>query len=241
MEAQFRVKLPAVAWPLLDRVEEAIGGEVRVSMEGEEPSPTDPNPDRMACSVSVEEATIWIRSLSKFDAQGAVHELLHLERYLVQRVPQVLPIPTDPEHLKITSEIENSIEHLVIVPREADYGFEPYAYWNTTAAKNWGRHPWPEITNPWARRKVCLLGFLGVNHIVTDRDVRQHAEAILRLEGLLDEAVKFAEKVQSLAVGNKAAALSTTIRFLKIPPSEVELVVYDLRSKREILSPLPKH
>lgn len=66
-------------------------------------------------------------------AQGVTHELLHIERYWMEHVPQLYP--ADRRNWKNCAQMENALEHLVIVPREADYGFDPHRHWNETYRK----------------------------------------------------------------------------------------------------------
>lgn len=234
MQAEFRERLPANLQALVDNIEAGAGQEVRVEMNPHPVSPTDPNPDAMATSVTEYEATIYIRSPETFVAHGAAHELLHIERYWLKQVPQILPIPAaaDADRITITSDIENCLEHLVIVPAEAQYGFEPFDYWNKTFATNWGRHPWPDLPIPWARRKNCLLGWLTTLSLASDEEVKALAMRVLQAEGHWHDAQKFADKVLRQAHTDKAAALATVVRFLQIPLEEVDLVTFDPRSKR---------
>ena len=43
-------------------------------------------------------------------------------------------------------------------------------------------YPWPHITDAWARRKNCLLGWLTASKLVTDPTVKEFVETCLRKE-----------------------------------------------------------
>ena len=114
----------------MNEIENFAKREIQVELDPRPVSPTEPNPDRPASQTNHNRATIFIRSEESFQPQGILHELLHIHRYWVEAVPQVMPAKGDrntDESWRITSQIENTLEHLVIVPREADYGFEPYS------------------------------------------------------------------------------------------------------------------
>jgi hypothetical protein len=243
MQPEFRERLPANVLALLDKIEAAAGQEIRVEANPHPVSPTDPSPEAMAASVGEDAATIYIRSPELFVVQGALHELLHIERYWVKRVPQILPTADafDADRISITSDIENCLEHLVIVPEEAKYGFEPFGYWNKTFAANWGSHPWPDMKNSWSRRKNCLLGWMTTSCLATDEAVKALASSAVQAEGHWLEAQKFAAKVVGQVVGDKAGALATVVRFLQIPPHEVELVTFDPKMKQRKVEKLSRH
>lgn len=171
-------------------------------------------------SRSPKEATILLRSKDVFPPHDVLHELLHIERLWVEGIPQLMP-RHDPKGARgrIATDIENALEHLVIVPREAHYGFDPYPYWNETARRNWGSYPWPAMTDPWMRRKACLLGWLTVSRLVNEEEVRSHVEECLCQEGgpdLLAEAKRFSARIGE-KLASKPHAQSAVLRFLEIP------------------------
>lgn len=241
MDHFFRSQLPASVAALVDQIESYASRELLVAVDARPVSPTDPNPDRLAAEVTERTATIYIRSRESFPPHGVLHELLHIERFWVQGIPQVLPVQDpDGDRLTITSSIENALEHLIIVPRESEYGFEPYGYWNETERRLWSGYPWPSLTSAWARRKNALLGWLTITNLVNDPSVKAHAEECLAKEGLLDEAHKFAHRIAQ-SLGSKPRAISTVLRFLKIPFSDVDLVRFNVLQERRELIPIPEH
>lgn len=234
----FKSQLSTHSSALVDRIENFAGREIVVEVDTRPVSPSDPNPDRLAVEVDEKSAVLYIRAVDAFPHHGVVHELLHIERHWVEGIPQVLPLEDDANRLQITSHIENALEHQVIVPKEAEYGFEPFGYWNQTALRNWTQYPWPDVKDAWARRKNCLLGWLTVSTLVTDQSVKDHVKACLRQERLSDEAEKFATKIGK-TIGSKPQAVGIVLRFLKIPVDEVELVKFDVVREKRISIPIP--
>lgn len=241
MDEYFKSQLPSQVTDLVDRIEIFAGREINVVIDTRPVSPTDPNPDRLATEVTENSATIYLRERTKFPTHGVLHELLHIERFWIEGVPQILPL-NDPtgSNLQVTSSIENTLEHLIIVPREEVYGFEPYSYWNETDGRLWSMYPWPSIPDAWARRKNFLLGWLSVSSLVTDPDVRGHVESCLKKEGLWEEALKFTEKIAK-TIASKPRAISTVLRFVNIPLKDVQLVKFDVLQGKRIVIPIPAH
>jgi len=233
MDAKFKSLLPENVRSLVDEIETFSETEISVTQDTTPPSPTLVGGHSISTTVNETEAVIFYHEEAHLIPYALLHELLHIHRYWVEMVPQLLPCRNG-NRVKITSQIENVLEHLIIVPKVAEYGFEPYSHWNDLALKVWQRYPWPEIPEGWPRRKNCLLHWLEVTSIVNDARAIQLAEEALREESLLEEAKKFEKKIKSVLFA-KPLAISAAVRFLKIPREEVVQVYYDVRN-REMLS-----
>lgn len=131
-----------------------------------------------AIQLNAHHATIFIRD-GHFVAQDIVHELLHAHRFWIEGVPQLVAAGGDNNQWDITSEVENALEHVVIVPREARYFPDTYAYWNATAAVNWAVFP-RRYADVWARRKAAFILYLTTFKLVTSAEVQDAARAALR-------------------------------------------------------------
>lgn len=186
-------------------------------------------------------ATLLYRGEEEFQTPAVLHELLHLRRYWIDYVPQLVPL-ADPQgdKTKIANQIENALEHLIITPQEAHYGFDPYASLNDTARQNWEAYPWSDITESWARRKMCLLSWLTTRLLVSDDGVKVLARECLQKEGLLEEAENFAGKIER-SRSSKERCISTAVRFLRIPRAETEMIYLDVKKKQLVRKPVPEH
>jgi hypothetical protein len=137
----------------------------------------------------------------------------------------------------IVSEIENALEHLVIVPRSASYGFEPYDYWNTVTAKAWNNYPWPSVQKSMGRRLTCFLGWL-IRDLLNDSATISHMKRSLLAEGLLTEAEELRLSVcnQLSAKGSNAALV---LKAIGVPPNDVVLMSVEFPSGQAEYSPIP--
>lgn len=232
-------RLPDPVRDVVVRIEAFADSEIQVEVDSRPVEPTDPNPDRLACEVTEHTATIWLRAADVFPTSAVIHELLHIERYWNERIPQIMPT-TDPTGANIvnTSAIENALEHLIIVPREEAFGFDPYPYWAETARENWSTYPWPNMTSAWARRKNCLLAWLTVTHLTKDPGLQAQVRLHLRNEGLLADAEAFSKKI-TCTLPSKMRALGTVVRFLRIPYDEVTGMLYDVQNRRRVEVTIP--
>lgn len=239
MEQKYLDQLPAKSASLLKEIEEHSGREVHVLPNPYPVGLTDPNPTGMACMVDESGARIFLRNES-LDAHSFTHELLHIHRYWVRQIPQVVPV-SDPNgtNIRVTSSIENAIEHLIIVPEEEQYGFEPYAHWNFTCRLNWEQLD-PSTMSKFALRKNCLLGWLTVSNLVSDVEVVSKAEKVIGKQGFLQKAKEMNLKVCKYS-SSKEKQISCIVEFLRIPRTEVKLVYFDPRSGHRIEKAVDKY
>ena len=228
MEKKYLTQLPAQTSLLVEEIEDYSGKWLEVRPNPYPISGANPNPLGLACMVDERSARIYIRS-EAVDPHAFTHELLHIHRYWVRKVPQVLPV-NDPAgiRVKVTSSIENAIEHLVIVPEEEQFGFEPFAYWNETCRANWERFE-PQNMEKFAIKKNCLLGWLSISGLVTDPDVARKAQGIIKKQGFLQKAQQMAFKVRR-TVDSKEKQIRCVVDCLGISRAEVKLVYFDPRS-----------
>ena len=231
--------LPEKTLNLLRSIENYAGLEIEFGLNEhpEDASVLDPNLNAPACEATHERASILFRDGTHIDPHGVTHELLHIQRWWVDGVPQMMPVSG--VNLGITSSMENTVEHLVIVPREATFGFEPYGHWNKTERALWSAYPWPEMHEPFARRKSCLLGWLH-SDLVTEAEVIAMMREGLGKEGLMHEAERFRLKIREL-LANKPRVVSCVTRFLNIPRHDVRLRYLDVRNRRPRIEPIPAH
>jgi hypothetical protein len=137
-----------------------------------------------------------------------------------------------------TGSIDNLVEHLVIVPRTAQYGFEPYAYWNENHRPIWLGRSWQSIPIAQYREQALLLLWPTLVHNVSDVSVRRAGFATIRQQGLLGRAEKFNAELDRL-LADKAAACSAAIKHLGLPAHQFRLAYCDPRNPPCLAKPLP--
>lgn len=183
-------------------------------------------------------AYISIPDPSAVNANAVLHELLHLRRYWVEAAP-ILDAKVDRgPNVELAASFDNLLEHMIIVPRERDYGFDPGPYWTTVSTEHWREHPWPTYS-PEARRMHALCGWLTTK--LSD-DHSHHEEIIQKLGtmGLLGEAQRLEKRLRMLLT-SKPQMVSALSRFLKIPRQQFSLDILDVRNRRKLPVPIPDH
>ncbi|WLB58044.1 hypothetical protein [Bradyrhizobium japonicum] len=182
-------------------------------------------------------AYISLPDLDSVNASAIIHELLHLRRYWVEQVPQIEATTNRSPFVELAANIDNAVEHLSIVPRERDYGFNPAPYWNKIVEGYWRDFPWLEV-GPQDRRMRCLLGWLSLP-LIDSNALAIDIRARVASAGLLADAQKFLVRIQSLP--SKVRIASAVFRFLQIPRNNFELVVLDIRNRKSERRSIPEH
>ena len=241
VEQAFLKRLSAETQRLVREIEEFAASEIELRAA---PAPSSQAVDAarsVALIASETGATLLYRGEEEFQTPAVLHELLHLRRYWIDFVPQLVPVADlQGDKTKIANQIENTLEHLIITPQEARYGFDPYTSLNDTARQNWQAYPWSDITESWARRKMCLLSWLTTRLLVSDEDVKALARECLQKEDLFEEAENFAGKIERFR-SSKERCISTAVRFLRIPRAETEMIYLDVKRKQLVRKPVPEH
>jgi hypothetical protein len=229
--------LPSEGAALLDEIESHAGRRVEF---GPLPAPRDaddPDPFGPECAVTPTEAVVQFPDLDRVTPGGLVHELMHIHRYWTQGVPQLYPANGSQSRIRITGDIEDCLEHQVIVPQQLAFDPSQVDHWNENAADHWNRYPWPKMTDPWVRRKSALTHRLALAY-TDDADVTALARTCLAREGIVAEADRFACRIAEL-LHSKESASACAARFLKIAPVDVVLIYFDPKAGTLTRKPLP--
>jgi hypothetical protein len=223
----------------MDRIEDFAGTKIEVRPNPNPISSLNPKPNAAELAISHEAA--WILVRDTVTGGDILHELLHVERYWMEQVPLLLPTDDHQENSEILNDLNNTTEHLTIIPRQkALYGFDSSTYWNEVFHHNWSLYPWAEMTDPEPRRRNCLLLWLATEALTNDPEVETLARAALREEKLLYEAEQFRQRVHQL-LHNKVRVLAACARFLRLPRNGLQLVYLDIRSRNRRVESVPAH
>ncbi|EQB13871.1 hypothetical protein [Novosphingobium lindaniclasticum] len=161
-----KARLGAQTVKLMDEILEKSEGTLAARMlrAGEAPF------ENVAAGLDINDYTsvLLIKDFETVPEAAVIHELLHLQRYWVEGVPQL--IGGDHAMQQSIGLIENSLEHLVIVPRQSGFERQDPEYWDAGSRQEWEEFfpQWLMLDRsglPFKRR--LLMAWLRT-HIVTD-------------------------------------------------------------------------
>jgi hypothetical protein len=173
LRGQVRGALSPDIVTFMDGIERFAGRNIEFAFNNQ--PPPDNYPNATAACILEDGARILLREGGLIEPQNILHELLHIHRYWVQHTPQLEPLVDHESNWEITRRIEDALEHLVIVPREANFGFAPRLQWHETAMLEWSAYPWPDNTEPQSRSLSTHLGWLACE-LVAEPKIRDLAK-----------------------------------------------------------------
>jgi hypothetical protein len=235
LRGQVRAALPPHIIALMDYIERFAGREIEFSFN-HLPPPTQ-YPEAAASYVQEDMARVLLREGAPISAQNVLHELLHIQRYWVEHTPQLEPLLDHASNWEITGRIEDALEHLVIVPREANYGFAPRPKWDENARREWSAYPWPDNTEPFSRSLSSHLGWLACE-TVADPKIRELAKDCLIRDGVFDAVEKLRISVKK-HIANKPKNLLLVLRAIGLPRKQFQLAYFDIKRGRKRCAKLP--
>ena len=170
--------------------------DIRVAVDDSRTGRHPDEPDPLACDIDEDGATILIPRADYFPDGSVLHELMHINRFLVEKVPRINICDShwDPKLETVFAQLDNNLEHLIIVPEELRRRPARRGRWVLVI----------ERTLSEIRSGKLLQGdrdFLGIytlafiEHVLDDSCLRESSESILDELGLRYRAAAFRDAI----------------------------------------------
>ncbi len=233
MDADFVERLPADIRDFVSLIEDGIDAEISVSVD-ERRAARDLERRGLGCYVDEVRAEISIPTPQHFPPASVFHELLHIHRFLIERVPQIA-IHDDhwdcsPEFEDALTVLDNHLEHLLIIPRELERWPERSSYWEQRVTRNLNELPNANIT-PEDRNRWALLQGLFVRYVLENSAAAcELANVVIEQFGLEQQANEFFDAVLPV-LASKEATVETCFAQLRLPAERAGLKYIDIRNR----------
>ncbi|WP_374322618.1 hypothetical protein [Brevundimonas sp.] len=228
---QLRSELPeevVVMWDMIESICE-------MTIEVHRPSPSV-TPRQAGSETSEKGAAIILPTHEPLCAAAAYHELLHIHRFWIEGVPQLVAKVAAPAMRQVAPMLDNDVEHSIIIPRQVEAAMNEPFFLQDQISKRWGGYPWPANTEVWRRRYMNFTGALYAPHLSAP-----HQETIARclaLEGATREASLFVKRMNDLS-SDKPRMLACMIRFVKLRKEDFLLRYIDIRKRSTWVEEVP--
>lgn len=193
---------------------ERSGVAITVVVDGSRAGRDPGHPDPLACNIEAGGAEILIPEENHFPESAVLHELLHVRRFLIDCVPKVVICDEywTPELEMVFVQLDNNIEHLVIVPEELQT--------RPQRRERWIRIMWRIAGDI---RSGAIVGrdaeFLAIytstfNRLVlNDTEFESASTSMLGERGLSDRAARFHDAVVPALESKEAAVRECAAQF----------------------------
>jgi hypothetical protein len=171
---------------LVDEIEAQIGFEITVKVDAAEDLQPASKHRGMRCEMDQYKAEIATASTDYFPDAAVFHELQHIRRFLVDRIPKLTVCedyePWNPQLENAILHLDNNLEHLVIIPIELREFPERRAYWEQGFEAQTRRLLTGDLSET-DRRWAASLVSASVEHLGLGHEVREPADAIVQRVG----------------------------------------------------------
>lgn len=144
----------------------------------------------LGCNIENRRPQVLTPGPDHFPDGSVVHEVLHIRRIRAQGVPQLVDEPEYPQWNpaipKALASLDNSLEHLVIVPEEIAMRPERRDWWESRIEHVWLRGI-PGMPDQEDQRRQALINWTFLEHVVPGAAARPAARQLLTRLGATDE------------------------------------------------------
>jgi hypothetical protein len=217
MENSYYTLLDQNGRTLLNEIEKSIGSDVKIKVDNSLQG-------KLACDVNKFGATILIPKPGYFPNGSVYHELLHVRRNCVYKIP-LIRLCIDYEEPNWGPEgaikaedtmkmLDNDIEHFIIVPDELKKYPNRETYWRTRTEHFFDTFE-QELAKHDQQRHV-LKHWAFVHHVFSCNDLVEKANTAVTKLGINERTSKFISEIRK-ALDRKEALVKVFFKNLEIP------------------------
>ena len=159
---------------------------------------------------------------------GAVcHEVLHVRRFHVDGIPKIVlarAVAFDPGLEAMFTEIDNAIEHLVIVPEELQLHPERRQHWELVAEGVWADADTVSLAE---RRFAACMHWTFMRHVLPMSPHTDVARTFISKHGLMEDAQRFADRIIESLIDKKALVQHIMDAFPEMPWGSAEFQLFE--------------
>jgi hypothetical protein len=217
MENSYYTLLDQNGRTLVNEIEESIRSEVKVKVD-------DSRQDKLACVVNKFGATILIPEPGYFLDGSVYHELLHVRRNCVYKIPLIrLCIDYEGPNWGPKDEIkaedamtilDNDIEHFIIVPDEINKYPNRENYWKERIETFFDEFEQLSL-NTDDRWRHVLKHWAFVHHVFSCNDLVEKANTAVNKLGIKERTSKFLSEIRK-ALDKKEDLVKAFFKYLEI-------------------------
>jgi len=231
MKSAYLSKLQHDIRSLVYKIEQYIDDEINIKIDKS-------RKDILACEVDKYGATILIPEADFFPDGSVLHELLHIHRLCLEKVPRLVVCDKywTPELEKGITKLDNNLEHFIIVPKEFGLRPEQKECWRSYINKELENfHFLNHIKNDQERRALIYWAF--INHALPEAALISKAGVLIESLGIMDRASQFLDATIS-CIDEKDKLVKVCFEHLNLPVDIGCLEYIDCKNKLCYETPL---
>jgi hypothetical protein len=222
MEAAYLRRLSPDVAAIVEAIEAKTGVEIEIEVQTDRRT--------MACQIDCDGQRILTPSQQYFQDGSVLHELLHIRRIAVEGIPQIVDCEDchdiSAEAISGLSSLDNTLEHLVIVPEELLLRAERRGYWEERLSKALDKLEQKTLNSEDTKRWILLNGLfqeLALPNSPSEARLRQLEQEYAVVEDARDFRVSVGAFIK-----DKERMVVEVFRLLTLPAHIAALEYFDI-------------
>ena len=215
MDLKYKSTLPIIVQKLVNRIETYSGCNIGFKEHEIKSSSIE----KIEMQTAISNHSVEIRYDPRFviEPNSVLHELLHIKRSWLEKVPQLRAY--NAKNMGIAQMIDCQFEHLIIVPEEYDYGFNPLPFWEEKL-KNFLGKGFEKNEVTFSRKGRLLFAYMQSNRFGYSTSLKSSLVDFISRNNYLVEIIAISEEVLR-NLSNKIGSINTINDYLDIPKQDI--------------------
>lgn len=223
MQSEYLVRLSKPVQQLVLEVEEGAGVKINVILDPNLNEGGTSGQGNLAVVINAESIQLFAPTNGYFPDGAVRHEVLHVRRFHVDGVPKLALADSekwDKGFSDALGELDNAIEHAVIVPEELQFHSDRRKHWETVMQGVC--LGFPDVPED-ARRLAVCLHWTFLRHVLPDSPAVEIARSFAKEHALLELADHFADRFKAVAANKEELVRLLFHTFPEIPKNRAAL------------------
>lgn len=219
MNNEYLDKLPHDIRSLVEEIEDKSDIEIEIQINAARISRSLEQKGSLACEVDQHSARILIPTADYFPDGSVLHELLHIRRFLLEGIPRIVVCEDyedwTPQLDRGLTDLDNRLEHLVIVPEELSLRPDRRIYWESVMCRVFDGLQTTSITED-DRKRYAQLDWIFIRNVLDSYCLTKQAQSLTTQLGIIEQAASF-NAALLLSLSSKESTVRVCFEHLNIP------------------------
>lgn len=219
MNNEYLDKLPHDIRTLVEEIEENSNIEIEIQIDATRLSRSIDQKGSLACEVDQHSARILIPTAHYFPDGSVLHELLHIRRFLLEGVPRIVVCDDyedwTPQLCRGLTDLDNRLEHLVIVPEELILRPDRRIYWESVMCRVLDGLQTTSISED-DRKRYAQLDWVFIRNVIDSYCLTEQAQSLTTQFGIIEQVESF-NAALLLSLPSKENTVQVCFEHLNIP------------------------
>jgi hypothetical protein len=223
MQPEYLARLSEPVQQFILEVEEGAGVDIKVILDPNQNEGGTTGQGKLAVNIKAQSVKLFAPTNGYFPEGAVRHEVLHVQRFNVEGVPKLVLADSeewDKGFSDALGDLDNAIEHVVIVPVELQFHPERRRHWEAVMQKVC--LGLPDVPEGERRLAVCLH-WTFLKHVLPDSPQVEVARHFAKEHALLEVADQFADQFMSVAASKEELVRLIFLTFPEIPRNRAAL------------------